>query len=536
MIDAQATRHGRYVAQIRGRFTVRAAGGQDLTPSNRKERAVLAMLAISPERRLSRRWIEAMLWSESTPARASASLRRAVANLRAAFGEHAPLLETNRQEIWLADALQIERRPDLIGRADLLEMVEAPDPAFDEWLREVRANDAAQTERRTASTPFRDTAVTEGRGTVIVIRATADHSTDQGRFVEAIMIDILSARFEAEGADEIYAGTEPDPERLERAATVLHLELVSMVDDAWWIVHLRALADRDRRFLWSGRLRVPFTPGHLADGIDAQAFASRAITQIMLRYHAFRNAAQSPLMVMQRAATRLYDPSPDRVRLAEADLAGLASGEGAGVALAWRSFAGLARSLEFGETTARDGAEEMATEALARRPGNALVGAIAARVAMDLTGDLDHAEHLAAAATTSDEGNPYALQAAGRIALLNGRLDEARDKALLARSAADGLAHVFAWDFELCLTALAQGDLTAAHQAIRAAHRRNGAHRATLRYLIAISLLVGEAAEARAGAAKLAQIEPGFRIADLRRPDYPVLTLRRLGLTGDLPT
>ena len=522
------------VISVRGRFAVRRADGLDLTPANRKERAILAMLALSPDRRQSRRWIESLLWSESPAEKASANLRRALANLRAAFPAGCDLLETSRNEVWLGETVRVDSAPRGINGGELLDLVDAPDPAFDDWLRDLRTADAA-TQAQTAPTSagvFDSQNV--GGGTVIVIRANAATHDTPNKMYQAILTDILAARLEAEGANEVYAGVEPDETRLNKAATIIHLELVSMVEGDEWIIHLRALADRERRFLWSGRLRLPCDSLRLTDGVDLPAFVSRALTQIQLRYHAFRSAGKSPLMVLQRAATMLYDGQRVRIDQADADLSDLCSGDMAPVALAWRGFAQIARRLEFGVQSGQFDAEELVHDALSRQPGNALIAALASRVALDVTGDMDKAEYFATASLLSDDRNPYSLQAGARIALMHRRVREAAAMARMARQAAEGLQHSFAWDFELCLTALAENDIPAALDAARTAHRNNPWHRASLRYLVATSLLAGETEEARRAAECLARIEPGFRLSDLQRSDYPVLTLRRFGLVEHL--
>jgi hypothetical protein len=154
---------------------------------------------------------------------------------------------------------------------------------------------------------------------------------------------------------------------------------------------------------------------------------------------------------MHRAISRLYVSDLDQLNKAEGELITLSSGEGAAVALAWRAFARLAQSMEFanGNTDLAAEAESLANEALSLRPANPLICAMGARVALDLKGDLDLAEHLSRAALYSDDGNPYALQAQSRFALLHGDVDAAHRAALSARKAADGLPHVFAWDMEL---------------------------------------------------------------------------------------
>ncbi|CUH65130.1 DNA-binding transcriptional activator of the SARP family protein [Thalassovita autumnalis] len=547
----------RVTITVRGRFALRAEDGRDLTPPYRKERAILALLATTPERRLSRAWIQSMLWSEKPPEKASANLRRALANLRDSLADAKGVIGANRLEIWLEDAVEVDTRPDLAGTAELLELVDAPDPAFDEWLRDLRAADEAAFDKTSGNAPKGqhtaefETAqaavsgasplelgpsLTPQGNTIIVIRPLERGTGNEAYFLEMMLIDTLSARLEAEGADEIYAAVEPDPARLQQAAAVIYLELTSVVDSGWWNVHLRALADVDRRFLWSGRLRVPMDVSRLADGADIQAFASRALSQILLRFRSVRLTAQSPLIAMQRAASRLYVSDLAELNKAEDELVNLSSGEGAAVALAWRAFARLARSMEFAanDSGVAAEAESLAAEALALRPANPLVCALGARIALDLNGDLERADHLARAALRSDDGNPYALQASSRVALLQGDVEAAHHAATEARRAAEGLPHVFAWDMEVCLTALGKGDLNTALSAAKAAHQNNPSQRAALRYLVALRLLVGDRDGAEQAAQLLRRYEPQFEFSQLRQSDYPMLTLRNSGFADQL--
>jgi hypothetical protein len=157
-----------------------------------------------------------------------------------------------------------------------------------------------------------------------------------------------------------------------------------------------------------------------------------------------------------------------------------------------------------------------------------------ARIALDLHGDIEQAANLAQAAMRSDDGNPYALQAASRVALLRGDADAAYRAATDARRAAEGLPHVFAWDMEVCLTALGRGDMQTALAAAKSAHQHNPSHRAALRYLVALRLLVGDRAGAEDAANHLRRYEPQFEFSQLQQEDYPMLTLRKSGYADQL--
>lgn len=518
---------------LRGRFAVYGSDGRDLTPPHRKARALLALLAFAPDRRRTRAWIQAHLWSDHEQAQAAANLRRVLCDLRQIF-EARDVVMADRFDIWLADAVRLDHRAELAGRSELLEAIEAPDPAFEDWLRDMRASDgvAPPVPRSRAESPVSG----QDGGAIVTLEVTVGGGPEAD-MLAAILSDAFALRMEAEGAGEILVGKDPDPARLAAAASILRLQLSAIASGEWWEVHLRALADRDRRFLWSGRLRLPFEPRRIADGPEIPAFVSTALSQIQSRFGAYRRIDRSPYMSLQRAAARLHAADRTELARAEADLAALSEGDGAGVALAWRGFACLTRALEFGEAQAdlATAADALMRDALARRPDTPLVSALAARVALDLGGDVDRSHFLARAALRADDRNPHALYAAAQVALMRGRTQEAHAAAKLGRRTAEGLPYAFAWDMELCLTALGMGDLELAESAARDAHAQNRAFRPALRYLVALSLLRGDVAASERHAADLLAYEPGFRPTDLRREDYPAMTLRRTGYAAALP-
>ena len=72
---------------VRGVFVVTDHTGTDITPRKRKERGLLALIAMAPQKRRSRNWIKTKLWSERDPKQAAGSLRRALCDLRIDLGQ-----------------------------------------------------------------------------------------------------------------------------------------------------------------------------------------------------------------------------------------------------------------------------------------------------------------------------------------------------------------------------------------------------------------------------------------------------------------
>jgi DNA-binding SARP family transcriptional activator len=133
-----------------GGFQVRAAG-QAIDVSGRKERALLAVLAMPPGEPRSRDKLAGLLWSDRGDKQARDSLKQAVLRLRKSFGTLHPPILTDRVSLALdaaevaVDVQEFEQligdgTPDAVARAatlyrgDLLDGLDVRDPAFEEWL------------------------------------------------------------------------------------------------------------------------------------------------------------------------------------------------------------------------------------------------------------------------------------------------------------------------------------------------------------------------------------------------------------------
>ncbi|MEM7694079.1 MAG: hypothetical protein AAF318_06495 [Pseudomonadota bacterium] len=122
-----------------GRFRVVAPDGADLTPRSTKACAVLALLATARGQTRSRAMLADTLWSGAGQG-ASGSLRKALTEIRAAFGPHADVLQADRANVTLdpARTKAATDEPPSPLRGAFLEGLDAKDPVFEEWLREMR--------------------------------------------------------------------------------------------------------------------------------------------------------------------------------------------------------------------------------------------------------------------------------------------------------------------------------------------------------------------------------------------------------------
>lgn len=139
-----------------GGFVLRR-NGQQLHLPNRKDRLVLAYLAMHEGRAVPRERLSGLLWANRGEEQARASLRQSLAALRDAFadGEEGMPLESNRETVMLhqtpslsVDLWEFLRHSSSTGSTDLalsaycgplLHGIDAPTPEFDQWLTPERA-------------------------------------------------------------------------------------------------------------------------------------------------------------------------------------------------------------------------------------------------------------------------------------------------------------------------------------------------------------------------------------------------------------
>ncbi|UTP40869.1 hypothetical protein M9M90_06725 [Phenylobacterium sp. LH3H17] len=132
------------------------ASGEDVRPSGRKARALLAYMAMHPGRSIGRERLTGLLWGDRAEEQARASLRQAIFELKAFTHGARGLLSVERDHLVLNPAAlvtDIDELHDRVRSGDLAGFLAAlpdhddqvfagldgVDPDFDDWLRIERA-------------------------------------------------------------------------------------------------------------------------------------------------------------------------------------------------------------------------------------------------------------------------------------------------------------------------------------------------------------------------------------------------------------
>jgi len=142
---------------IMGEFSVRSSDGEPVPISSKKNKALLAILALSPGQTVTREHLSSLLWGDHGEEQARNSLRQSLAVLRKELGPNeAQVIRTHDDVIALRtegiavdalDILNVTDQRDLpllraaaaLYRGDLLADLALHDETFEEWLATERA-------------------------------------------------------------------------------------------------------------------------------------------------------------------------------------------------------------------------------------------------------------------------------------------------------------------------------------------------------------------------------------------------------------
>lgn len=519
--------------RFRGPLRVFAPDGSEITPKGSKARGLIALLADYPRVRRSRRWLEARLWSERNAKQASGSLRQALTEIRAAFGDWRDVLVSDRLDVWLDEARVVsDIDPDAAqapSTRDLLEGLDIRDQEFEDWLRTLRQTVLGETDEpsESARAPVR---VAEkqsgpmrlwcrtGENTSIIERVSAELMADQvGRNLEDVLgVARLSRQVGKADLDVITDITE------DASKTVFVIRIVHVPSDSILFSGFRTLIDAKTDLVCEPLIaefaheaasraiaRLPFAADLDRDEVVAAGFAEIAKRRLF-------SYNQAELADADDLWSRAFDASP------------------LGIHLSWRAFQRTTQVIE----GLSDPTPELLEEAMAlivraeeTSPENAQVHAVSALVRLLLFDDIDGGLCSAEAGLRRNPNGLFVRQALALAAGTYGDTDTAYAMSQFCRPALKTEDARHLWDLYHGLVCLSMGRHEEAKQALETAARVCPNFRAPHRQLIALNTHLGAHESAARHLSILSQLEPEFTLDRLTHDlEYPVATLRRAGL------
>ncbi len=529
---------GRYTVRVWGALDLRSEEGVSLRPKVRKSCALLAVLALSDGHRQTRKWLQSLLWSGSDEARGAGSLRQELARLKKILGN---AIQSDNIDIWLEpshfnfDHLDSTALP---AGAELLQGIDVPDEAFEDWLREQRQVHAHEPEAVAPVTPAPvRKAYREGGRCLVVFECDTKGSLDAN----------VAAMFFSE---QLYQKlTHYDVFSCIGHDTLSDWSDVSGKGQSTIVVRIAAIANRDEVCLGvqidNGRFgpRLGYQSVVLPIGMmrlrDSAALGRLVVqtTDVLLdslEADPLASGTMQQATILANEARKLTFKL-DRESLAQADrfLARAYELDPRGQYVGWRAFLRNTAFFQHRTTDIFDetfGAEELSLEAMAMAPDDAMVQAFSSQLEYVNQGNLVEPMIRARRAVELDPTDPLARALLSNALTVNGRVAEGFEVALQSVSLAAGSPYEYYFHHFACMAATAAGDYQTALAHARESVSYMPDFVSPRRYEVALAQQLGDEPGVRHAVRAMQRTEPTFTIRSLLNPSYPVNTLRRLPL------
>jgi hypothetical protein len=518
-------------ARLVGPFQLLDGQGADCTPQGAKARALVAALALSPDHRRSRRWVEALLWSDRGPEQASGSLRQALMEVRTAFGPNGGTLLADRETVGLRD-LRTDvgddpdtARRDLEAGRDLLEGMAVRDPAFLRWLAEQR-------EKLRGRPSLPEVLADTARAAMPMLVRRDDSGTGAARFAATALAEGIGKLVSDYALVDVFA-VGASSMRIGPKEQGMVLNVSSTQGEGR--IHMSASLEsyRSGQILWSRQTHAAggalddvlerVIPGMIFDAADAAMSAMPKLVgndPTPIRAEALVSRAVRALFTFDAAQLRLAD---DLLR------------EAAAIAPSARCFVwrGIVRQFMAIERTETDRArlleeaDMFSRRAMEGAPMNSLVLSLMSNMAIMLHDNVPAGISLANNAVSINPQNAFAYVALATSLMRQGRPEEAYSAADKGAALAGRSGYLHWWEMHKGLAAIQMGEFSTAISCFEAARSRAPSFRAPLRQLVFLYLQRGEPERAHRTVAELRRLEPDFSFELAREdPNYPVRTLR----------
>jgi DNA-binding SARP family transcriptional activator len=524
-------------AKLMGNLSLHDAAGVDRTPSGQKARGLIGLLALTPDRMRTRRWIEQKLWSDRSPEQASSSLRQVLMELRGALGPNANALQADRQSVTLAPlGTDIDNDPEgvrvaLASGFELMQNVHVRDAAFVEWLKDQRS-------RMAGTAPIAHSGWQPDAPSIPLVITTSTTSTPAGfcGFVALSLAESIGKLVSDFALVDVYSENTAVAHIGPRERGLALNVTTSEADGRIRMVASLESA-RTGQILWSRQAILPIKsnteifeaaiPGIVFEAAEA---AINAMPRIV-------GDDPSPLRaeaMIARAVRAIFSFQEHQMRLADDLLRDAAAIVPSSRAFAWRGilrqFMAVERT-ETDRTRLMEDADLFSRQAMDGAPMNSLVLSLMSQVQIMLYDNVDAGASLARDAIRINPQNALGYVARAGSLLRQGKPDEAFVVADIGAGYAARSGFLHWWEMHKGLAATQMGDFDTAITCFEAARSRAPNFRAPLRHLIFLYLKRGQPENALRALANLKRLEPDFSLSMIREdPTYPAGTLRRAEL------
>ncbi len=544
--------------------------GKERTPRPKKARAILALLALSPQASCSREWLTEILWQDATPAQGLASLRSALSSIRTALGPFAgELLVTDNDrvslrldrievDVWELVAPQNPRRiAPHVGAVQMtstfLDGINVTCPAFVRWAEKERqiwkarfetaeTRETGKTHSRlrtppaaflTARSRLQNVPRTRDRRQVFIMPAAfVGAESYAAKVLPRLMHHLIKALLDTEEIDVTDLSLTNDRETAGLSAVrptneTAYLVKPEIVQQGQTVLFRMSVLHPDGSGCWTGSKNT--VVNNIENGDDADLHALLAETVETLKTAFLQNrptlrGPQCPLILS--AVEKIFLLSRDDLDDAEVLLRHIIQKRPSSQGFAWLAFL---LSFRVGQRFTPedkpivDEAIYAARKALELDRQNALTNALAGHIFSYISNDFVTAQALFDQAVRLNPIESLAWDLNAMLHSYTGEPWRALKKARWARHLAQNSRYRYYFDTTVCLSATFSGDPQTAISAGEQALSQRPEFNSILRFLVSCYAQVGEQERAESLLERLRKIEPEFTVASLYDAGYPGL-------------
>lgn len=514
-----------------GTLRVTDAQGQDLTPTGKKNKGLLAILCTSPNFCCSRAKLQDRLWSDRTQEQGSNSLRQALTLLRRVLNQDAEVLLTTEDWVHLnTDCVKVKLEPSAIypenAMPEFAEGLQISDPEFEDWIRDQRNHYQqlwqSQVAKKNSRSPYpyqRDLQTVTATPTIIVIAPPVCDDPEL-RFAASVIMRDAAKRASSYGDFLIVE----ENQHYVRADNALRLTCMVSAFGGRIGFHPILLVEQSRRTIWNQTFECDPTEIVAAsnDISDALTLAILKSGTALLENETL--SGELPLGdIFGYSQTGLYS-ADNYLKLADGE-------REVPTFLSLRAY--IRHNMIIERVTDRteaalDEASEMISKAVERAPYDPFTLSVRSLIC-GLDGHDELALDYAQRAIRSDKYNAFAQHCLATALSFSGHQKEANEAAIKAKSSRLAVISPAIYFLSYSCSALGVGNEKEALRYARMAHGTAPNFRPALRIIAALSFQERneEAAVKHLNLLRLA--EPDFTLDLMAQPDYPVDSLRKAG-------
>ncbi|MGJ5010368.1 hypothetical protein [Bradyrhizobium oligotrophicum] len=531
------------------------SNGEDCTPRGRKACALLAMLALSPENKRSRVWIQDKLWGSRGKEQGAASLRQSLSEIRKAFGNDHGVLFADSYVLAL-DPTLFDTDFDLATKADdsgeLLEGIDIGEDGFEDWLRSQRQNFSDRRTTRQARTdrpadialeePVRGRSIPRNR--IVLVRNSKSGESDASLLADSLIDSVAKTIQELGVAEVIDCRDTMDPacddkDAAPRKTLSLHSDVFG--GHTRQIVRL-ALSQRPEHTLkWSSTLQLPGIQALDLNDADVMRCVNLVVNVAIDQFITVRSGGPDAEVASDLCYSGiLHLFRLGKINFATADklFAAAFNIESRGIYLAWRAYLRtfLLAERQFScRQTLQAEALDFMYRALELEPHNSYVAGLSAHVQTMMRRSYVAAYELAERSIQLNHANPIGWACLGIAKSYLGKPDEGFQHTLLARTIAGTAPFRYQMDALSCIAGTMAGELDKAVHLAEASHALAPTFAPPLRYLSALYAHEGKHDLSSEMVRRLQASEPDFSYDKLRDKAYPAAGLHRSSIIDSLP-